>query len=344
LSSSPFPITVTQNAPFGFLVDFHLNNVIQSDLSVNLGTANGITVSQVSTPLAPAPTGPSPFGYLTGTIKSVNSTQSQFSLQNAFGSTVTVDANSSTKYLNFPTSACSTSNFACIAAGQNVQVEVASIESDGSVLAAEVSDIQANGQQPLVGDVLGVSNTNGNTIVQLLLHSSPNGSSQPTTAYVTVPASTAFSIDAGVFTLPAGVVFAGPSDLVLGQDVMVDVVAGTLSSPTSGASGLSSVSFTTDRMTLEASQFTSKITATSSGNSTFTIVGPSYCTTGSCPAPSQVLVETTSQTTYQGFTPDDFSGLTVNGAVSVQGWLFSTPTGSTPSTMVAQTVIARSGI
>jgi len=53
-SSAPFPVTVAQNTPLGFLVDFHLDNVIQSDLSVNLGVTNGVTVKQ----LPPAP----PFG------------------------------------------------------------------------------------------------------------------------------------------------------------------------------------------------------------------------------------------------------------------------------------------
>lgn len=43
-SSTPFPVTISRNTPLGFLLDFHLNTVIQPDLSVNLGVTNGVTV------------------------------------------------------------------------------------------------------------------------------------------------------------------------------------------------------------------------------------------------------------------------------------------------------------
>ena len=39
-TTAPFPVTVSATSPLGFLVDFHLNTVIQSDLSVNLAAAN----------------------------------------------------------------------------------------------------------------------------------------------------------------------------------------------------------------------------------------------------------------------------------------------------------------
>jgi hypothetical protein len=342
LSSAPFPVTLSQNAPVGLLVGFHLNNVIQPDLSVNLGVANGITISQQpSLPPLP-PIGPSPFGFLSGTVQSVNSSQNQFTLQNAFGSRFTVEVNSNTTYQNFPGSVCAASSFSCLAAGQSVQVEVASVNGDGSILATEVSYLQANGQQTLVGDVVNVSAQNGSTVVELLLHSSPNGSPMPCIAYVTVPSTAAFSVDASGFTIPGGFSFGGTSELAFAQEVTVDVVSGTLSSTTSGSSGLSSFSFTTDRVTLEPTQFTSKITSVAASGSSFTIVGPSYCVPSGCSSPAQVTIETTSETTFEGLTPENFSGLTVNGLVSVQGWLFSTPTRGTPSTLVAKTVIGRS--
>jgi hypothetical protein len=342
VTSSPFPVTAEQNAPLGLLVDFHLNNVIQNDLSVNLGVANGVTVSQLAASSPSSPAGPPAFGFLSGTVQSVDSSQNQFTLQSGFGGTFTVGVNGSTTYQGFPSSFCSTNGFSCIAPGQNVQVQVTGVEPGGTVLASEVSYSQLAGQQLLVGDILSVNSANGSTVIELLLHSSPSGSSLPLLGYVTVTGPADFSIDAGSFSIPSGLSFGGTSDLVFGQEVTVDVVSGTLSSPTTSGSGLSSVSFTTDRVTLEPGQLSNNITSVDSSDSSFTIVGPSYCTPSGCTTAAQVTTETTVQTTYQGLTPDSFSGLAVNGVVSVQGWLFSTPSGATPSTMVAQTVIGRS--
>jgi hypothetical protein len=57
--------------------------------------------------------------------------------------------------------------------------------------------------------------------------------------------------------------------------------------------------------------------------------------------PAQITVDTTSQTTYMNLTPDSFSGVTTNSVVSVRGWLFSTPSGATPSTIVGEDVVGR---
>ncbi len=55
LTSAPFPVTIAANSPLGFLIDFHLNTIIQSDLSVNLGVANGVTVGELP-PVVPPQT------------------------------------------------------------------------------------------------------------------------------------------------------------------------------------------------------------------------------------------------------------------------------------------------
>jgi hypothetical protein len=57
--------------------------------------------------------------------------------------------------------------------------------------------------------------------------------------------------------------------------------------------------------------------------------------------PAQITIDTTSATVYQNLTPDSFAGVTANSMVSVQGWLFSTPSGATPSTVAGETVVGR---
>ena len=343
-SSEPFPVTVAENTPLGFLVDFHLNNVIQSDLSVNLGVANGVTIKQLP------PSGPPQFGFVYGTVQSVGS--SQFSLQTRDRRTFTIDVNSSTTYDNFPSSVCATSAFSCLAPGQIVKVQVASVQTDGTLLAAEVSYIQASGQQVVEGNIIGLSTANGSTVMTLLLHwCPPNDGGLPFggMASVTVSSTATFSVDSDNFTIPAGLSFASASDLLVGQDVQVDVVAGSLSN--SGSSGHwtpPSVSFTTDSVELEPSQITGMVTTTDSSEASFAITtfpnffAPWFNQNWNW-MPTQITVQTTSQTTYQGLSPDSFSGVTDNTVVSGFGWLFSTPSGATASTMVAKTVRGRAG-
>ncbi len=344
-SSAPFPVTVASNMPLGFLLDFHLNNVIQSDLSVNLGVTNGVTIKQL--PPAP-PVGPPQFGFLSGTVQSVSSTQNQFGLQTREGRTFTIDVNSSTTYDNFPSSVCATSAFSCLAPGQIVTVQVANVQTDGTLLAAEVSYIQAAAQQVVEGSIAGLSTSNGSTVMKLLLHwCPPDDGTLPFggMASVIVPSTATFSVDSGNFTIPAGLSFASTSDLMVGQEVQVDVAAGSLSTPAiSGRWSPPSVAFTTNSIELEPSQVTGTVTAIGSSGSSFTITTfPNFYTPwfSSNWMPTQITVQTTSQTTYQGLSPDSFSGLSTNSVVSGLGWLFSTPTGATPSTMVAKTVIGR---
>ena len=348
-SSTPFPLTLTAGNPLGFLLDFHLNQVIQSDLSVNLGVANGVTIKEL--PSAP-PSGPPRFGLLSGTVQNVNSNQNQFTLQTRWGWTFTIDVNGSTTYQNFPSSACSTSEFSCVATGDIVQVQVANVEADGTLLAASVSFVQTAAQQVVQGNIVNLSTVNGSTVMTLLLHWSPNFNSLPWggMASVTVPSTAAFSVDSGNFTIPSGLSFSGASDLLVGQNVQVDVVSGTLSN--SGGTGRwapPSVSFTTGNVELEPSQITGTITAINANASSFTITtfanffGPwsSWNASNANWTPTQITVDTTTQTTFEGITPDNFSGLTTNSVASVRGWLFASPSAATPSTQVAGTVLVR---
>jgi len=348
-SSTPFPLTLAAGHPLGLLLDFHLNQVIQSDLSVNLGVTNGVTIKEL--PPVP-PSGPPPFGFLFGTIQSVNANQDQFTLQTGWGGTFTVDVNSSTTYGNFPSSACSTSGLACLATGDVVQVQVASIQADNTLVAASVSYVQAASQQVVQGNVISLSTSSGSTVMTLLLHWSPNVNSLPWggVASVTVPSTATFAVDSGTFTIPSGLSFGGASDLLVGQNVQVAVVAGTLSN-SAGTHRWAppSVSFTTNSVELEPSQITGTITAIDSSASSFTLTtfpnffAPWSNWNPSNPnwTPTQITVDTTAQTTFQGLSPDSSAGLSTNSVVSVRGWVFATPGAATPSTQAAETVVDR---
>ena len=353
-SSSPFPVTVSSSSPLGFLVDFHLNTVIQSDLSVNLGVANGITVAE----LPSMPSHPQ-FGAVTGTVGTVNSSQSSFTLTTAWGRMFTIDTTSGTTFGNFPASACITAGFGCVAAGQVVQVQVASVASGGVLTAGAVNYVQAASAQTAEGtiiDIVPLPLPAGEEQVKMILHASPNATGAlPLGGFATVTfaSNATYSIDDSGFTLPSGLVFTGTADVAVGQTVTVDVVPGSLSNGAgSGPSAQGwgpphTLSFTSDSVELEPSQLSGMVTALDAGASSFTLGfggGPWFAPwpmAAAATANANALsfnVLTTSQTTYQGFTTNSFDGLATQDFVSVNGWLF--PAGTTGGPQIAaQTVV-----
>ncbi len=351
LSSAPFPVTVSASSPLGFLIDFHLNTIIQSDLSVNLGVANGVTVGELPPVVPPQPP---QFGFVSGTVGTVTASSSQFTLQTEWGKTFTIATTSSTTYDDFPTSACATAGFSCVAQGQVVQVQVAGVQTGGILTAGQITYEQAASQQTVVGTIIGYNATQ----LKLILHDNRmNASALPLggMATVTIDKSTTFSVDANGFTIPAGMVFTGVENLTVGQDVAVTVEPGTLTSPSksnvvTGWGPPSSITFTANSIQLEPSQMSGVVSSIDSSASSFTLASfPSiaFGPWASSSAAPGITVDTTTGTTYQGFSSDSFSGLQDQDAVSVYGWLFETDNGlldgaTTPPVVLAQTITLHS--
>ncbi len=346
LTSSPFPVTVSQSSPLGFLVDFHLNTVIQSDLSVNLGVSNGITLAEL-----PQASSQPQYGSLSGTVESVNASQTQFTVQTPWGRTFTIATTSSTAYDNFPTSACATAGIACLADGQDVQLQITSVATGGVLTASQVTYLQAATQQTAEGTILALNTSGATPTMKLLLHYNPSGNSNLPlggVATVSLASNATFSVDSNGFTLPSGLTFSSASDLVVGQQVLVDVVSGSLSSTSQHGFAATwgppqSASFSTDSVQLEPSQMSGSITALDSSSSSFTLGGNGgqFFFPWPMMSPNAVSynVLTTTQTTYQGLTTDSFDGLSTGNVVSVNGWLFPPASSGGPATLAAQTVV-----
>jgi hypothetical protein len=356
-TSSPFPVTVNQNSPLGFLIDFHLNTVIQSDLSVNLAAANGVTVSE----LPPAPM-PAQFGFVTGTVTVAVPSTGEIELALPWGGSLFVDATSSTTFNNFPSSACTTPSIQCVAQGQIVQVQISSNIANGLPTVSQVNYVQQASTQTVEGTIVRIPPLPlpaGETIIDLILHQNPTANaSSPIGAMASVavwspgfgsnPATT-FSIDNNGFTIPSGLTFTGAANLTVGQTVQVTVTPGTLTNNGAGPGPTAwgpppSIAFTASAVELEPSQVTGTITAINSGAASFTLgvgAGPFFAP---WPLPNATgfsfNVLTTGQTAYTGFNPDNFSGLATNDFVSVNGWLFPPATGTTPI-IAAQSVLLR---
>ena len=159
-SGAPFPLGVTNQTPLGLLVDFHLNTIIQSDLSVNLGVANGVTVSPLPSVSAAAVP---PFGFITGTFESMNVSANQFTMETLWGKTLTIDVNSNTQLVHWPP-CVSPGGLYCLAPGDAVQVQVAAVNPDGSLVAASVRWLLEHNAQNVLGKVIGYSASGSNCL------------------------------------------------------------------------------------------------------------------------------------------------------------------------------------
>jgi hypothetical protein len=299
-------------------------------------------------------------GHFTGTIQSVNTSTNPkgFTLQALDGRTLTIDVNSSTTY-SYPSSVCSADNFSCLATQQVVRVEV-SLQTDGTLLASEVNYVQPTAQTTVEGNIIRLSTSGGNTVMDLIPQHRWSTPSQIPLGHritVTVPSSgVTYAVDSDSFMLPGGLSFASASDLIVGQEVSV-VVQGSVT--TSGGSdswtpwaGPAATSFTTNSITLKPSQITGSVAAIpTTGQLSFTLstlpaffVSP-FATHGATPpwVPVEITIQTTAATTFTNLTPDSISGLAVNDVVSVEGWVFSTPSIATNVTVAADSVLGRPG-
>jgi hypothetical protein len=342
-SAAPFPITLTANAPVAFKLDIHLDTIIQPDSSgiptVNLGATNGVTISQLGTPSAGTPT--PGLGQVTGTIQTL--TSNQFILQTFDGRSFEITVNGSTSY-SYPSSVCSTNSFACLATQQVVKAQV-SLQALSILLASEVDYVEPGAQTVVEGSIIQLTNSGGNRMMDLILQQGPptpsTATALPTGQRVTVtvpPTGVNYAIDSDSFTLPSGLTFTTAANLMVGQEVSVVVVPGSVTT-TSGPSGATPIvgpaatTFTAGSITLEPSQITGVVSGwapVNTGNLTFTLnTYPNYfvppaATAGAPPilSPINIDVQATSATTYTNLTPDNISGLAVGDVVSLKGWLF----------------------
>lgn len=341
LSSPSFPAVVVGATNQTLLeVDVNLNNIIQSDFSLNFGaSASGgsgaVTVTQFT-----GTAGTTAIGNfnVTGEVASVStSPANQFTLTTPNGKTLTILAGSTT--FEFARANCSANNFTCLAAGQIVDANV-DLFSSSSLSATEVDFDDASGTQQVSGTIV-TENNSPPTSFQMIVHNTipPVASLPPgTPVTVTIGGAASFVINNGSFVLPAGASFASTSDLIVGQEVEARVASGT---------SISNGAFTTDRLALEQTQLEANVSSISPQAQplpffVFNPLPPLFTQASVGPA-TQLQVDITgagqsSGTIFEHLTPLTLSGVTVGQKVTAGGFLFNT-TGTVGSpTIVATTV------
>lgn len=329
-SGSPFPVTIEANAPKGFRADVNLDAIINSSLGLDFTAPGAVTVAQLPLPGEPA-------GHfdelddISGIVKSIDAGGKKFSLETLVG-TITVTTDTATDF-EFE-DACSSDDFACLAVGQVVEVDLR-LMSGGAFLAKEVSLEDADEVAEVTGVVSSVVDPTHFRFVVL----GALGSVSPVTLgnplSVTLDPNISFRVDArGLLSaVPSGAQQAfesstDTSELLPGQTVQLRVRNITV------GTGVP-IAVTTDRIRLRFSQTTGTITgAPVSPNFVLGSLSALFTNGGV----SAIQVQTSSKTSFTG--GNTFASLADGTTVSVSGLLFRGP-GSPQAILVAKKVRKR---
>ena len=232
----------------------------------------------------------------------------------------------------------STTGFGFLRAGETVNVTV-SLQPDGTLLASQVDYAQAAGNTTVRGNIIQLTASNGNTLMDLIVQQAPAGMGALLGQRITItvpPTGLSYVIDSDGFTLPSGPAFASAANLEVGQEVSVvlqSIVASQLAAGSTPILGPALTTGTAASIALEPSQFTGVVNGVFpinvSGLNFVVSTEPMYLlppavTTMAAPAPVPInfTVQATSATTFTNLNPESISGLAAGDVISVKGWLF----------------------
>jgi hypothetical protein len=303
--------SIAANSSAGLLVDVNLDNLLSATMGADFKA--GTTVSAFT----PAGTGAPLVGAedVVGQVMSVDAAHNTFSLQNVTG-TFSLAVDSTSTFFQFPSSACTTSGFACLQANQIVSVDMA-IRSDGSLLArnvlfedADSSDAEIEGM--ITGTNVGLQQFN---IVTLAISGAGTGLTigNIATVHYTVAPQTPFDIyfvhADNVAVSTTGLLFAVPNDLSVGQQVSIR----------RNSSSFGNL-ITADRVRLRSSRITATVHT----------IGSPYIYVFNIPSifsgngVTQIQVQTSAPTIFtENGSSVPFSHVFISGVVSVRGPLFN---------------------
>ena len=286
-------VTLTASTPTALLLNVSLTDLLADSagtLSMNLGASGALSAAQITSAGTPFESIEDVVGVVSGPANNT------FTLQTALGN-YSLAVNSSTQFVNFPTTVCTSVGFSCLASSEIVSVNM-SLQTDNTLLATDVFFEDANSSVPEIeGVVVGNSGLPAQ-FSMVVLQETPAGSGPALGSEVSVALNaTPFGIDNLVGTTNTShFSFAGTSDLIVGQEVQVQQGTGSTASVINA-----------NRVLLRSSRITGTVSTTAFPN--FDMNGLPPFLQGASPAITQILVETATT-----FTPN---GTEVGGSVSV---------------------------
>jgi hypothetical protein len=327
ISSSPFPITISQSSVVGIQLDFNVASSLQTDLSINpTVTIKNLTQRQASDEGMEM----EQVDELDGQVTEVAS--NQFTLMDErSGQSFTVSVDSSTVFDEFDRAGCSASpeDIGCVKAGQVLNVNL-SENGMGTMLAKRVEFEEDANKEAIKGTITSVDSSSQFHMVVFNEEPATTTITEGSPVVVTIQPNATFQVgreemgEDGGFSI-AGLSFMSGADLLVGQDVQIR--PGTVSS----SGGTTTVM--TDLVRLWPSQITGQVGAIDTNRGTFTLTGLSPLFIGAAPSITTINVVTLSEMHFM-----DFSGLgslAAGNTITVKGLLFNTT--GTP-TLVTRTM------
>jgi hypothetical protein len=301
-SSSPFPLTLTAGTPVNLSLDFNVNSSIGSDLSVT----PTVTLTASTTPLSDSNL--ADIGGVTGTVTATGSNQFTVT-DSATGNSLTLATGTGTTFGGFASCTASPQDSTCVQKNQIVNVNFGVGDGNPTALTASSVNLESGFSQGIQGTVVAVNpSTQTFTVVVTGTSGSVSGVTVGQEEMVTAGTGATFSVESNGATLPAGLTFAGTSNLLVGQTVQLD------------ASSISGSNVTADQVMLAPTQFTGTSGTVNGSNVTINGLNGLFTNAGT----TTITADTGASTTFGGVT--GVTGLTNGDEVSVNGLLFSTPT------------------
>jgi Domain of unknown function (DUF4382) len=334
-------VTVSQDNQTLIEFDVNLNDVIQSDYSLDFSQSEAATVAQTTNASGTLSTIDT-FN-VAGEVTSVDASSNSFIITPTEGQSFTVTTNttgSNPTDFEFARANCTANNFTCIATGQIVDV-VVDLQSDGLTFdAGEVDFDDAANTQQVSGTIVGQTGTPPTSVLIVVHNTIPPVPSLPpgTGVVVNIGSGASYVINSGSFVLPSGLSFASTSDVIVGQEVEARVASN---------SSIANDTFTTDRLALEQTQLEAIVSSVDSQVTPYPyfILSPLPALFSSAPVDSVFqleIVDTSANapagTVYQDLTPDNIGGLLDGQYVTTGGFLFNT-TGSVGSPSIIATIV-----
>jgi hypothetical protein len=295
VGASPVTLPLSPGSTTGLDIDFNLAQSIQSDLSI----LPAVTVTQL--PKSVGPQGQQFFAELDnleGAVSGVNFVD-RFTLNRNNGQNLTLFVNN-----NDTTAFGFTPDSGGLNDGETLRTN-ARLQLDGTVVATQVYMQQTADQAKARSEIVGIiSSVDSPTQFHMVMHDGfppISGIQVGNLVSVTIQGAAAFDVASDGLTLPSGVSFASPSDLMIGQEVQVSI-----------AGSATPTDITTDQIRLRMSQITGTVSATG-----FTLSNlPSLFTNSGITAIQGAVVP---ETTLQNLT-----SISLFQTVAVRGPLFNT--------------------
>jgi Domain of unknown function (DUF5666) len=277
LSTSPFPITISQNSVVGIRLDFDVDTSVQDDLSINPTiTIKKLTQRSESDDQEEMER----VDELDGQVTAVGTNQFTLTDERS-GQSFTINVDSNTMFEDFDRSGCTPNpeDFSCLQTGQTVDVDL-SMNGTGTMLAKGVEFEEKIQKVAIKGTITSMDSPTQFQMVVFNEEPIMNSISEGSQITVTIQPNAMFQVgredmgEDGGFSF-SGLSFASGADLMVGQDVQIR--PGMVSS----SGGTTTV--TTDLVRLWPSQITGQVGNINNDSGTFTLTELSPLFTGATP-------------------------------------------------------------